>query len=195
MQDIKCVVVGDEGVGKTYLLVSYIENTNPEEHAYLPNFIDNRNVELTVDNKAIKLNLNELHGQEDYPGLRALSYHETDIFIVCFSIISPASYESVRTKWIPDLKDHCPNTPVLLVGTKLDLRKDPQIIASLSDDSLAPMTTQQGIELAKEIKAVKYYECSALTQEGPKIVFEEAIKAALQPPPTKKVAKKKCVIV
>jgi len=57
--------------------------------------------------------------------LRPLSYPQTDVFLICFSLVSPASYENVRAKWFPEVSHHCPNTPVILVGTKLDLRDDP----------------------------------------------------------------------
>jgi hypothetical protein len=54
-----------------------------------------------------------------------------DVFLVCFSLISPSSFENVRTKWIPEISHHCPNVPFLLVGTKLDLRDDVDTIAKL----------------------------------------------------------------
>ena len=193
MQAIKCVVVGDGAVGKTCLLISYTTNAFPGE--YIPTVFDNYCANVMVDNKAISLALWDTAGQEDYDRLRPLSYPQTDVFLVCFSVISPASYENIRAKWIPELQHHCPDAPVILVGTKMDLRNDKQALATLRDKKLQPLTTQQGIQLAKEIKAVKYQECSALTQEGLKKVFDEAIKAVLQPPPTKRKARRKCVIV
>lgn len=129
-------------------------------------------------------------GQEDYDRLRPLSYPQTDVFLVCFSIISPASFENVKAKWYPEVNHHCPNVPLILVGTKLDLREDKETIERLAEKRLAPITHQQGLQMAKEIHAMKYLECSALTQKGLKTVFDEAIRAVLTPD-TKKGGKGK----
>ncbi|PSS37579.1 hypothetical protein PHLCEN_2v595 [Hermanssonia centrifuga] len=61
---------------------------------------------------------------------------------------------------------------------------------------MAPISYSQGVSMAKDIGAVKYLECSALTQKGLKTVFDEAIRAVLNPPPpTKKTSGgKKCII-
>jgi len=100
----------------------------------------------------------------------------------------------VRGKWFPEVKHHCPNTPVILVGTKVDLRDDPDTLNKLKDKKLNFITEVQGQSLAKEIGAVKYLECSALTQKGLKNVFDETIRAVLYPPPKPK-PKKKCILL
>ena len=69
------------------------------------------------------------------------------------------------TQWHPEVSHHCPNTPVILVGTKLDLRDDKDTIEKLKEKRLAPITYPQGLQMMKEIGAVKYLECSALTQQ------------------------------
>jgi Ras-related C3 botulinum toxin substrate 1 len=68
-----------------------------------------------------------------------------------------------------------------LVGTKADLRDDPETHQKLKDKKQTPITYEQGLNMASKISAMKYMECSALTQNGLKFVFDEAIRAALNP--------------
>ena len=112
-------------------------------------------------------------GQEDYDRLRPLSYPQTDVFLVCFSVTSPASFENVKEKWFPEVHHHCPGVPCLIVGTQVDLRDDSQVIEKLARQKQRPVAIEQGERLARELGAVKYVECSALTQKGLKNVFDE----------------------
>ena len=179
MQAIKCVVVGDGAVGKTCLLISYTTNAFPGE--YIPTVFDNYSANVMVDGKPINLGLWDTAGQEDYDRLRPLSYPQTDVFLICFSVISPASYENVRAKWHPEVQHHCPTTQCLVVGTKIDLRDDAAALQRLKEKNLEPISSQMGDQLAKDIGAVKYMECSALTQKGLKDVFDEGIRAVIAP--------------
>lgn len=188
MQAIKCVVVGDGAVGKTCLLISYTTNAFPGE--YIPTVFDNYSANVMVDGKAINLGLWDTAGQEDYDRLRPLSYPQTDVFLIAFSIVNPASYENVKQKWHPEIKHHCPNVPIVLCGTKLDLRDDKATIDRLAEKRMAPINHEQGQQMAKDVGAVKYIECSALTQKGLKDLFDEACRAVLHPP-VQAVKKKK----
>uniref|UniRef100_UPI00358E4EF0 ras-related C3 botulinum toxin substrate 1-like n=1 Tax=Myxine glutinosa TaxID=7769 RepID=UPI00358E4EF0 len=192
MEAIKCVVVGDGAVGKTCLLISYTQNAFPGE--YVPTIFDHYAATVVMDGKPVNLGLWDTSGQDDYDRFRPMSYLHTDVFLICFALISPASFEHVGEKWFPEVHYHCPNTPIILVGTKLDLRDDKETIERLRDKKLSPISFTQGFQMAKAIGAVKYVECSALTQSGLKTEFDEAIRAALCPPPQTK-RRKACVLL
>jgi len=134
-----------------------------------------------VDNKTVSLGLWDTAGQEDYDRLRPLSYPQTDVFLICFSIVNPTSFQNVTSKWWTEVTHHCPNAKLMLVGTKLDLREDKNTVDRLREKNQAPITPEEGRALAKQIDAHNYMECSALTQKGLKQVFDQAIKAVINP--------------
>ena len=89
-----------------------------------------------------------------------------------------------------------PHTPFILVGTKMDLRANAEVLARLAAEGAKPVSSADGARLADELGAAKYLECSALTQQGLKAVFDEAIKTALEAREKPSAAKKgKCVIM
>lgn len=51
---------------------------------------------------------------------------------------SPSSFENVTSKWYPELKHHCPEAPIILVGTKIDLRDDRETLSALAEQGLSP---------------------------------------------------------
>jgi small GTP-binding protein len=193
MQNIKCVVVGDGAVGKTCLLISYTTNAFPGE--YIPTVFDNYSANVMVDGRPVNLGLWDTAGQEDYDRLRPLSYPQTDIFLICFSIISPSSFDNVKSKWFPEVQHHAPGVPIILVGTKSDLRNDHEMISKLTAKGLHVIAPDAAANRASEIGAVRYLECSALTQEGLKTVFDEAIRAALIVPKKRGRKKNGCSIL
>jgi len=183
-KNIKLVVIGDGAVGKTCLLISYANNRFPED--YIPTVFDNYVVNLTANDTTIELGLWDTAGQEEYDRLRPLSYANANVFLVCFSVVSPVSYENVTTKWYPEVIHFCPDVPQILVGTKLDLRTDSGTLEKLKETNQTPITQEQGGDLQKKIKAVRYLECSAKNGENLKLVFDEAVKAVLFAPKKKR---------
>ena len=134
----------------------------------------------------IELGLWDTAGQEEYDRLRPLSYANANVFLLCFSIVNPVSYQNITAKWYKEVIHYCPDVPLILVGTKLDLREDSATISKLQALSQAPISTAKGQELANKINAFKYMECSAMTQQGLKDVFDTAVKSVLIGPKDKK---------
>eukprot|EP01120_Amphizonella_sp_Union-15-10_P003016 TRINITY_DN13310_c0_g2_i1.p1 TRINITY_DN13310_c0_g2~~TRINITY_DN13310_c0_g2_i1.p1 ORF type:complete len:411 (+),score=80.30 TRINITY_DN13310_c0_g2_i1:65-1297(+) len=167
--DIKVVVVGDGSVGKTSLLITYTTNNFPQD--YIPTVFDNYSSAVTLDGKKITLGLWDTAGQEDYDRLRPLSYPGTCVFVLCFGIDDPVSFKNVSNKWINEVRFHCPHTPVILAGLKVELRKEP--------GSKNLISQEMGEKVSKEIGAVYYVEASVVKLEGLSELFQKAALASL----------------
>jgi small GTP-binding protein len=191
MMDIpthKIVVVGDGAVGKTCLLHSYCQNRFPDK--YEPTVFDNYSCNIFIDGKAHTLTLWDTAGQEDFDRLRPLSYPQTDIFLVCFSLINPVSLQNVRDKWLPELQqarvqNDIPRAVILFVGTKSDLHDSPAHVDKLATCGKAVVNEDEAKELAAKAGA-RYVRCSALTRVGLKEVFDTAIRETYAPSPKPK---------
>ena len=84
-----------------------------------------------------------------------------------------------RLQWVEEANERCPNVPIILVGLKKDLREDLVAIEEIRKRSQHFVSTREATEIAHEIGARKYLECSSLTGEGVDDVFEAATRAAL----------------
>ncbi|KAF8770737.1 Cdc42 like protein [Argiope bruennichi] len=129
----------------------------------------------------------------EYERLRPLGYENTHIFFVCFSVVMPSSAESLKTQWLPEITFNRRKARYILVGTQIDLRDDEVTIEKMAQNNQKPFTVEEGQKLAEELKALKYLECSVLTQEGLQELMEEAVHATFSAPKTKR--KRKCLIL
>ncbi|KAF7252119.1 Rho-related GTP-binding protein RhoV [Varanus komodoensis] len=180
---IKCVLIGDGAVGKTSLIVSYTTNGYPDQ--YQPTALDTFSVQfcpvqVLVDGAPVRIQLWDTAGQEDFDCLRLLCYPDTDVFLVCFSVVNPTSFQNITEKWVPEIRTHNPQTPVVLVGTQADLRDDVNVLINLDHYNVKPVPRTQAEGLAEKIRAQTYVECSALTQKNLKEVFDTAIVSAVE---------------
>jgi len=125
-------------------------------------------------------------GQEDdLASAKPALYSSANAFVLCYSIISPSSYESVRSKvraialvrgereresahlpydvaqWLSEIRHYNTHAPILLVGTKPDLRDNPHIVSRLQERDLQPLTYKQGHQLAKGLLRLRISSASA----------------------------------
>ena len=163
--NIKCIVVGDGGVGKTHLCHVAMDNRWPEYisgHDFSHKMIrqiqksDNETVCTTVE-------LFDTAGQDDYDRLRPLGYLNSHIFILCFSVTLIESFERVMSKWITEIRDHMGfSIPVVLMGTRSDLR----LFAACREDFKGFIDYNTGEELARLVGATSYLETSSARVRG-----------------------------
>lgn len=174
----KLVIVGDGACGKTCLLYVFSKDEFPETH--VPTVFDTYVADVEVDGKMMELALWDTAGQEDYDRLRPLSYPDTHVVLMCFSVDNPDSFENIPEKWAPEIRHFCPNVPIILVGNKKDLRHNENVKRELAIYKRVPISSEEGSVMCGRVKAHAYLECSAKTREGVRDVFETAARAALK---------------
>jgi GTPase SAR1 family protein len=86
----------------------------------------------------------------------------------------------VVEKWHKELQHYCPKVPILLVGTKTDLRNDSDTLVAIRKKGWEPVLSRQGSLVAQKVQAVGYLECSAKTKDGINKIFDDAVVAALK---------------
>ena len=120
---LKLVFLGDSAVGKTALLRQFNTDLPPEEdqQVVVYNFKDS----IQVEGKKYLVRCWDVRlWSEGYERLRPLSYPGTDIFLLCFDITNRTSFNSIKDSWITEIRHHISDTPFLIVGNKMDLRKN-----------------------------------------------------------------------
>ena len=119
--------------------------------------------------------------KEDWETLRVMAYPDTDVILLCFSVVRPDSMENIKSKWMPELNKYLPDALIVLVGTQCDLRDN--TVSSNDPNRIRHITTKEGEDLKQRINAYKYIECSALTQLNIKEVFDACIDAYIKSNP------------
>jgi len=170
----------------------YAENRFPE--AYIPTVFENYVTQVQFDGKLVELALWDTAGQEEYDRLRPLSYPESDVILIVFSIDFPVSLANVQDKWYPEVAHFCEGTPLILVATKIDLRQDEQTRRMLGAQGQTTVNQDQGGDMAREIGA-KYIECSAKTGAGVQDVFALALRESMKGKWGKMVKQRRCVVL
>lgn len=136
---------------------------------------------MYVDGKKVNIGLWDTAGQEDYDNIRSLSYPGTDCFIMCYSVNSQASFTNLRQKWYPDIHKDYPDVPIVIVGTKSDIRLDSVAVSEMMARGISLVNEAEASRLAYDyIRAAAWVECSALSGQNLKTVFDEAIRAVLR---------------
>jgi len=174
---VKLVLVGDSQCGKTCLLNEAFKLKSTFNHS-APTLVESRVVNLPFpDGSSMELAVWDTSGQDKYDVIRPVTYPSTAVSILCFSVDSRASMRNVCEKWLPELRQYLPHTPLILVAAKIDLRSDES--TQRQQPNRRVISTVEGAALATAVGALEYVECSSVTGEGTTDVFTRAVTAAL----------------
>ena len=158
--------------------------TNQFSGDHMPTVYDSFSMNVLTEGRYLNLLLWDTAGQSDYDCIRPLAYPGADAFVVCYACDQPESLANAQAKWAAEARHFAPNTPVVLLATKTDLR-EPVLssqAAHAAREPGAPSTVdfKKGHAAATEMRAAAFTECSALTQSGLKEAFEIIVAAALR---------------
>ncbi|XP_075301963.1 rho-related GTP-binding protein Rho6 [Opisthocomus hoazin] len=159
----KLVLVGDVQCGKTAMLQVLAKDCYPE--TYVPTVFENYTACLASEEQRVELSLWDTSGSPYYDNVRPLCYSDSDAVLLCFDVSRPETLDSASKKWKSEILDYCPETRVLLIGCKTDLRTDLSTLMELSHQKQAPISYEQGCAAARQLGAESYLECSAFTSE------------------------------
>lgn len=174
----KVVVLGDGACGKTSLLHVFARGHFPQ--VYEPTVFENHMQEVVVEDQIVELALWDTAGQEEFDRLRSLSYADTHVIMLCFSVDQPTSLENTESKWLDEIVEHCPGVKICLVALKCDLRDDPRTQNNLANYGLRPVDYEQGLAAARRLRASRYLECSAKHNRGVQEAFQEVARVSIK---------------
>lgn len=172
---IKCVLVGDTGVGKTSLAARITSRKFKDE--YIPTIFDNYAATVLLDQKPFHLSLFDTAGKEDYEKLRVISYLNCNVFLICFSAVDRDSLANVEKRWVPEIRHYLPNTPYILVCCKTDLRGTQNVDGV---KSFSEVSSNEASDVTDRCGASCYAECSSQTTDGISNVIQGTIETVLK---------------
>ena len=167
-------MIGDSGIGKCCLMHRMCHNEFTEDHEVTVG-VEFGSLLVRMHGINFKLQIWDTAGHEDLGRLRPIAYANTDCFIICFDLMQRNSLENACNKWLAEIKTCAKACPVILVGTKLDLREEYE--RNGDTDKLRDCVSEADIAKAAKDYAFQGFEsCSAKEKKGLNKVFHKAFK-------------------
>ncbi|KAL9687602.1 hypothetical protein QQ045_032007 [Rhodiola kirilowii] len=156
----KILLIGDSGVGKSSLLVSFISNNADQISPTIG--VDFKIKQLTVGDKRLKLTIWDTAGQERFRTLTSSYYRGAQGIILVYDVTRRETFTNLSDVWAKEVELYSTNQDCvkMLVGNKVDI------------DAERAVSRDEGIALAKELGCL-FLECSARTRENVEQCFQE----------------------
>lgn len=123
---LKYLIIGSSGVGKSSLLLRYIDNEFSNQHIVTIG-VDFKIKSLIVKEKKTKINIWDTAGQERFKGITGSYYKGATGVMVVYDITDIESFKKV-TDWLVEIEKNAPNNVYkILIGNKLDLEQDRKV--------------------------------------------------------------------
>ncbi|CCE61978.1 hypothetical protein TPHA_0B03060 [Tetrapisispora phaffii CBS 4417] len=172
---IKIVTLGDSSVGKTSLLLTYIQNNGNEKNSTdenkIPKVLDEyRHYVEGPYNKQIEFSLWDVSADKKDENYRPFAYDEADIIFICYSIDNPSSLINAENIWVPEVKHFTTGIPIILVGLKRDLYFDDTL--DLEDNLIL---SKEAEEVYKNLKLNGHIQVSSKTNYKVNELFSSTI--------------------
>ncbi|CAK5269906.1 unnamed protein product [Mycena citricolor] len=169
-RDVRVLLVGDEGVGKSTLVTTLIKESYV---AHVQHIVPEVTIppEVTPENVTTYI-VDSGAGPQDRPHLES-EIRKAHVICVVYSIDNANSFDRIPTFWLPHFRQLGVNVPVILVGNKIDLRGDDPANETLAEEILPIMNEFKEVETC--------IECSAKQPVNVSEVFYFAQKAVLHP--------------
>ena len=117
-QELKLILVGDGGVGKTTFVKRHLSGEFEKKYIATQG-VEVHPMQFNTTKGNIKFNVWDTAGQEKFSGLRDGYYIDAHCAIIMFDVTSRITYKNVA-KWHKDITRICDNIPIVLVGNKVD---------------------------------------------------------------------------
>jgi len=126
MGEIKLVLVGVGGVGKSALAISYVSNTWVPE--YDPTIEDSHRKQVSIDDQVSMLDILDTAGQEEYATMQDQWFRTGQGFLMVYSITSKKAFQEISDlrRKILLIKDK-KKVPMVLVANKCDLEAEREV--------------------------------------------------------------------
>ncbi|XP_061173393.1 uncharacterized protein LOC133182564 [Saccostrea echinata] len=112
---LKCSIVGDAKVGKTYLSKVFVGEKGDSK--YTPTIFDNYYGQTFCRGKKTNIAIYDLPGQHDFDRMRRFALKDSNVIIICYDVQKRISFENVQTVWIPEIRQFFGHSiPIVLVG-------------------------------------------------------------------------------
>ncbi|KNA16348.1 hypothetical protein SOVF_089760 [Spinacia oleracea] len=167
----KVLLIGDSGVGKSSLLVSFISNAVNHDDLSPTIGVDFKIKTFTVGGKRLKLTIWDTAGQERFRTLTSSYYRGAQGIILVYDVTRRETFTNLSDVWAKEVELYSTNQDCvkMLVGNKVD------------KDSERAVTREEGVALAQQLGSL-FLECSAKTRENVEQCFEELALKTMEVP-------------